>query len=54
MTVKTAALPRQRLERRVAAVPGRWPHHLIAFVALIGVVELVWVILLAVLVGWFV
>ena len=49
MTVKTAALSRQQLESVSVAVPGRRirrPNNLVAFVALVGFVELAWVVLL--------
>jgi hypothetical protein len=49
MTVKTAALPRQQLESAPVAAPLRGRplrRQLIAFVAVVGVVEVAWMILL--------
>ena len=56
MTVKTAALPRQQLETSTVAVPRRRDGRgdLVAFLALVGVVELAWLVLLFELVRRFV
>ena len=56
MTVKTAVLPRQQLEASTVAVPHRRYErkHLVSFVALVGVVEVAWLVLLFELVRRFV
>jgi hypothetical protein len=56
MTVKTAALPRQQLDTSTVAVPRRRYERkdLVAFVMLVGVVELGWLVLLFELVRRFV
>ena len=48
MTAKTAALPRQQRETSTVAVPRRRFEHkdVVAFVALVGVVEVAWFVLL--------
>jgi hypothetical protein len=48
MTAKTAALSRQQLETPTVAVPRRRYERkdLVAFVALVGVVEVAWFVLL--------
>jgi len=49
MVVKTATLPRQQLESAPVAAPLRrrpLRRQLIAFVAVVGVAELAWMILL--------